>query len=479
MGKIRLFSSVFTIFLFLSFLFSACSPGADGTGDDTGVSALEGKLLILQVYGTGAPTDGAVSHSFIELYNTSAVAIDLTGLSVQYADGYVFPAVSDGPWQKINLEGSIGAKSSFLILGAKRNPGANLQIQDNYGDINRADMVLSNRSFKVALMHNQNLLTVQNPFNTDGGLTKAMGYIDMVGAVNNDELDKINGYESEKTRMTKQSSIRRVSLAETNNNMIDFERITYNRIKNDAVPYYRPHNSKTDGQWDPMIRPPLVENQTLMLFQVYAGSDNGSAGTHAFAELYNNSASPIDLDGYSLQYANGAGKGIPVVNWSKLNLTGTIPAYSSFLIRGAPTYAVLATGGGRLQITAFDMDAPSFAISNRNFKVALMSNQTTLATANPFDTDGDGTLATGFVDLLGATNTGSSDYIDAFKGAPFNDISKQKAARRKSLDSVEDNKSDFESIDYRSLSGSNGISDGDLLKYQPRTTAAAPYFPVF
>ena len=472
--------------LIIGLLAASCSTDTDDAS--TGVpSPYAGKLLILQVYGSGPLADGAVSHNFVELYNNTNAAIPLDGISLQYADGYEYlVGEDDGSWNIINLAGTIPPKSSFLVLGEKHNPKAKLQIEEDYGDMNLSGFELSNRSFKVALIQSQNKLTVENPFNTNGKGAKVSGYIDMVGAINNKVKDMLNGYETEPTRTTKQSAIRRKTLSDTDSNMEDFQKATYNRMLTEAVPSYRPRNAKTPWDRNPMDNPAMKKPQELMIFQVYGGIYNGtdleSACSHAFVELYNNSDEEIDLSDYSLHYATGGRKdmempGEPIITsvepWDKIELTGKIPAKSSFLIRGAETHADTVAGFGRLQIDEYNMDKPALEISNRSFKIALMLGNDVLSEPDPGNTD-DPDVADAFVDLIGATNnTKAGDFIDASLGKYFNDITKNKAARRRSLNGVEDNNKDFVSINYRD------VTVTDLDKFRPRTASTTPYKPKF
>lgn len=468
--------------LVLGMALAGCPAGNEDPTDanPAGPDPLEGKILILQAYGTGEDTDGAgVSHSFVELYNTTSKAVNLNGYSLQYAAGTRGdPSVTaDGTWEKITFTGShsIPAGGSFLILGAKKNTAARLQIADAYGDINSSAFILSNRAFKAALVHSTETLTAQNPFNTDGSGTKAAGYIDMLGAVNTPNDDVILGFETALARISKSVAARRTSLADTNDNYADFEQARYAQsgggMSNEAIEVKRPRNS-TAGQWDPMQEPEEpVPSEGLMIFQVYGTGPTPQDGSvsHTFVELYNNSDAAIPLSAYSLQYADGISSSqTAVADWTVINLTGTIPAHGSYLIRGAHKNTE-NNQIGRLQVAAGDQEEAAFTLSNRSYKVALLSSQVKLTIANPFDTDGSGTKAAGYVDMVGALN-GSADSIDGYEGAVANIISKQKAIRRSSLTDTDNNLADFKDIDYRTA---------DLDKFKPRAAGAGAWTPTF
>ncbi|HMJ47283.1 MAG TPA: lamin tail domain-containing protein, partial [Ferruginibacter sp.] len=69
----------------------------------------------------------------------------------------------------------------------------------------------------------------------------------------------------------------------------------------------------------------------VVINEVYGGGGNaGATYRQDFIELYNNSASPIILTGWSVQYASATG-----TTWARTDLTGTIPANGYFLIQEA------------------------------------------------------------------------------------------------------------------------------------------------
>jgi hypothetical protein len=265
----------------LALLPGACETGVNGNSNNneyTGTDEEETRLLILQVYGTGDKTDGAVSHSFIELYNNGEADVDLTGYSLQYSEGGT-------AWTKLDLEGTAKAKCSFLVLGTKQNTAPRLDIPDAHADQNW-DRALSNKNFTICLVKSTVLLTMVNPFDTDGAGTRAAGYVDMFGSIDNDSAElppeeiavTIDAFEGEAgVYLSKQKSARRKNLNDTDNNKNDFEAVDFRLpakgISNEELVYYGPKNTAR-GQWNPVYIPPeVIEPPEDDRFLVFNESD--------------------------------------------------------------------------------------------------------------------------------------------------------------------------------------------------------------
>jgi len=464
----------------------------------SGPDPLEGKLLILQAYGSSSDAAGA-SHSFVELYNTASSPVNLNGLSLYFADGTsvannALPNTNtqDGSWKRIGLTGTIPARGSYLILGSRQSSTARHQIPDNYGDINDAEFYLSNRTFKAALIRSTGTLTVQNPFNVDGNGAKSTGYIDMVGSANDysadgSTRDKIFGFETAPARNSASVTVRRSSHTDTNNNSVDFASIDYraysasnpDRTTDEQLEVYRPKNT-VYGPWDPFQTPPsppsplpVPTGNTLLIFQIGAATDGNI--NRSFVELYNNGDTEVNLSAYSLQYAAGT-RGTPTAtgdgSWQKIDLTGTIPPRHSFLILGDEGIGQTAATNPALALTedSGDMNV-SFVISNRSFKVALMGNTTLLTVQNPFDTGG-GVKAPDYVDMAGAMNTVGEDKINGFEFQPITNLNKQTGQRRKSLTDSDINANDFERATYAGASAENHE------KWRPKNIAYGAWDPI-
>jgi hypothetical protein len=250
--------------------------------------------------------------------------------------------------------------------------------------------------------------------------------------------------------------------------------------------FYRPKNTAY-GSWNPAGVPavPAAPSSTVLILQVYGNKGKTSAAvSHSFVELYNTTGAAIDLSGYSLQYSEGG------TVWEKLDLTGTIPAGGSYLVRGK---AVTDTEGGSLgsaaglALTDVTPDQVwDLGLSAVQFKLCLLRTKNPLTVANPF-TANNGQPVADYLDMFGAFDndaealTEFEKIIDGYEGdIPAGMLSKQKSARRKSLTDHNENAYDFAGFDYRDKDiDSKGNSDEDRAKFAPRTSAAGTYTPAF
>lgn len=135
----------------------------------TGV-AQTNPVVISEVYGAGGVNGATFKSDFIELYNTSSVAVSIEGWSVQYAS-------ADGStWAKTTLTGTIAAKGYYLIKQADGAFGtSNLPTPDKIGTL-----AMAGASGKIALVNDGTLLTGTTP--TTANLVDLVGYGTTTGA---------------------------------------------------------------------------------------------------------------------------------------------------------------------------------------------------------------------------------------------------------------------------------------------------------
>jgi uncharacterized protein len=186
---------------------------------------------------------------------------------------------------------------------------------------------------------------------------------------------------------------------------------------------------------------------SVVISQVYGGGGNsGATLKNDFIELYNLSASPVDITGWTVQYASTAGS-----SWAKTVLTGVIQPGHYYLIQEA------AGAGGTTNLPTPDAIG-GIAMAGGAGKVALASNSTTLT----------GSCPAGLVDFVGY---GSG--TNCFEGAgPTGTLSSSLAAIRKGdgATDTDNNSADFtvaaptpRNSQYPNPSGSGSTGSPTLL----------------
>ncbi|MBL7726824.1 MAG: lamin tail domain-containing protein, partial [Dinghuibacter sp.] len=120
----------------------------------------------------------------------------------------------------------------------------------------------------------------------------------------------------------------------------------------------------------------------VVISQVYGGGGNsGSVYTHDFIELFNPTASPISINGWSVQYTSATGSG----TWQVTNLT-------NFTLQPGQYYLIQqAQGSGGTTALPAPNATGAIAMSGTAGKVALVNNTTALTGACP----------AGLIDLVG------------------------------------------------------------------------------
>ena len=207
----------------------------------------------------------------------------------------------------------------------------------------------------------------------------------------------------------------------------------------------------------------------VLINQVYGGGNNKGAGSHGFIELYNPTNEAVDLSTWSIQYEGAASDDKNTAGWHKLDLTGSIPAHSSYLVRTKKYKA--DTTLANYNVPAGDQEWSDLAINGKGVTVALMSNQDLLTDNDLFDNTTKKPLKEGYVDLVGVNgNDGLAEQkAAAYEGYTTNTQSTKKAVRRIAFqdtdcNGVGEDDGDFVIIEYNA-------TDSDYLAWAgPRST---------
>ncbi|MBK7643257.1 MAG: lamin tail domain-containing protein [Planctomycetes bacterium] len=144
--------------------------------------------------------------------------------------------------------------------------------------------------------------------------------------------------------------------------------------------------------------------QQVVISQIYSGSNaTGSAFNRDYVELYNRGSTPVSVVGWSLQAATSTG-----VAWTKTNLTaGSIAPGGYFLVQMTTS----GTIGAALPTPDF-VSTTNTDLASGTGKVALVGNQTTLATSS-FFLQG----ASGVIDFVGYGQTTPAVGPNGFEGS--------------------------------------------------------------
>ena len=127
----------------------------------------------------------------------------------------------------------------------------------------------------------------------------------------------------------------------------------------------------TNVQADLTVTASFAKNQ-VVVSQVYGGGGNvGASYTNDYIELYNRGSDPVDLTGWTVQYASASGS-----TWSSTALSGSIQPHQYFLVQEA------AGSGGSLALPTPDATGGT-AMSATAGKVALVHDATALSGTCP------------------------------------------------------------------------------------------------
>jgi Lamin Tail Domain len=164
---------------------------------------------------------------------------------------------------------------------------------------------------------------------------------------------------------------------------------------------------------------------SLVLAEVYAaGGNSGAAYANDYIELYNRGASPVAIDGWTVQYASASS-----TSWQSTPLSGSIPAGARYLVQ-------LASGGTNgAALPAADATGTS-NLAATGGKVALVNDATALACGAAA---GSCSAASDVEDLVGY---GSATDYEGGAAAPAGSATKA-TARTDACTDTDDNAADF------------------------------------
>jgi predicted extracellular nuclease len=158
-------------------------------------------VAISQVYGGGGNSGATLTNDFIELRNTSAAAVDVTGWSVQYA------SAAGTTWAFTVLSGSVPAGGHYLVQESAGAGGTTpLPTPDATGSI-----LMSATAGKVALVTASGALTCGADCDTAAGVKDFVGY----GSANDFETAPAPG-------LSNTTAALRGTGPDTDNNAADF-----------------------------------------------------------------------------------------------------------------------------------------------------------------------------------------------------------------------------------------------------------------
>lgn len=249
-------------------------------------------VIINQFFGVG--NSSCSSHSFIELYNPTNEAVDLTNYSIHYVPAL---AVSDAEaWSDFVLSGNIPAKGSYLIrcnaVVSADSPKVDLTGADSY-DIDWPGVTIYSTGGSVCLLNSD--VELGNQYSD---LESRDDYVDLLAAAGNKATDGEGPrvYETSYSKITtKKKGIRRVDFIDTDNNAEDVIAVDYDA--ND-VSSYRPRSSN-DGSWgDPKLllikEINTLKSQIPMYYREYCSGDSVSA-IDALLESFPSNLNSLDI----------------------------------------------------------------------------------------------------------------------------------------------------------------------------------------
>ncbi|HEX7939747.1 MAG TPA: lamin tail domain-containing protein, partial [Gemmatimonadaceae bacterium] len=348
-----------------------------------GASVVTPSVVISQVYGGGGNSGATFKNDFIELFNPGTSAVNVAGWSVQYVSG-----TGTGTWAVTALSGTIPAGAYYLVQEAAGAAGTvNLPTPDATGSIG-----MGAANGKVALVNNTTALaggcpvgaqivdfapygspsscTIVTPTLTnttaalrgDGGCTySGSASADFTAAAPTPRnsaspthscggppppavafVDVFPHSATQPAGATQQFTASATDASHTPIDGVTFTWTSTAEATVDATGLATGVSVGTatitatasgiSGTATLTVTPPPPPPAgvgDVVISQAYGGGGNaGATLKNDFIEIFNRSANPVNVNGWSVQHASAAG-----ATWSVTPLSGTIPAGGYYLVQ--------------------------------------------------------------------------------------------------------------------------------------------------
>lgn len=396
-------------------------------------------VRISQVYGGGGNSGATYRNDFVELFNAGGATADLTGWSVQYA------SASGSTWQTTTLAGTIPPGGYYLVQQAQGAGGTlDLPTPDATGSI---PMSLS--SGKVAVVASTTPLSGSCPI--DASIADFVGYgtadcaeTSPAPVLSNTtagfrELDGCEDTDDNAADFFTAAPAPRNSASPLNPCATEVtltvsadppaggtvtkspDQATYTvgaTVELTATPapgwYFIHWSGDAAGSANPLMVTmngsktiaahfsTSIAPKPVVISQVYGGGGNsGATYKNDFIELFNRGNLPVDITGWSVQYASATGSG-----WFSTTLVGTIQPGRYYLVQQA------AGTGGTLDLPTPDAIG-GVAMSANSGKVALVNDAVILSGGCPTDPSIEDFVGYGPANCAEGTPTSSLNNLSA------------------------------------------------------------------
>ena len=289
-------------------------------------SGMATNLVISQVYGGGGNVGSTFTHDFIEVFNPTSAAVDVTGWSVQYASN------TGTTWQVTALSGTIQPGQYYLVRQAQGAGGTTpLPTPDAIGGVN-----MSATNGKVALVFSTTALAGSCPLAST---------VDFAGYGNANCFEGAGAMPT----LSNTTSGQRLNngCTDTNNNNADFATAAVNP-RNTASPLNPCGTTNPTGLGAASPASLMAGEATLLTVSVTPGANPDSTGLAVNADLSEIGGSAMQMffdDG-----SNGdATPGDNVFSFSATVAIGTAPGAK--MLPFTVTDAEMRSGNGNINLT--------------------------------------------------------------------------------------------------------------------------------